>query len=60
MMRESDDLVINFDHQGDFELSVDNGKIKVDVNKLRKIVFRDHKNNVKYTFSKLQTDPLHE
>lgn len=60
MMKESDDLVINFDHKGDFILSVDNGEIKVDVSKLRKIVFRDHLNNVRYTFSKLQTDPLYE
>lgn len=59
MMKE-DDLLINFDHNGDFELFTDNGKIIVDVSKLRKIVFRDHKNNIKYTFSKLQTDPLYD
>ena len=59
MMKE-DDLQINFDHDGIFKLFVDNGEIKVDVSKLRKIVFRDHKNNIRYTFSKIQTDPLYD
>jgi len=45
-----------FDHEGEFELSVDNGTINVDVNSVERIIFTDHKNMVRYTFSKIRTE----
>ena len=45
-----------FDHEGDFEISVNNGTLFVDVNSIQKIVFTDHTNMIRYTFSKFRTE----
>ena len=44
-----------FDHEGDFEISVDNGTMIVDMNSVQRIVFTDHTNMIQYTFSKFRT-----
>ncbi len=47
-----------FDHEGDFEISVDNGLLFVDMNSIQKIVFTDHTNMIRYTFSKFRTEMI--
>lgn len=48
--------ILYFDHEGDFEISVDNGTLFVDMNSIKKIVFTDHTNMIRYTFSKFRTE----
>ena len=45
-----------FDHEGDFEISVDNGAMIVDMNSVQRIIFTDHTNMVRYTFSKMRIE----
>ena len=45
-----------FDHEGDFEISVDSGSLIVDVNLIQRIIFTDHANMIRYTFSKVRTE----
>ena len=47
-----------FDHDGDFEISVDNGAMIVDMNSVQRIVFTDHTNMIRYTFSKFRTEMI--
>ena len=47
-----------FDHEGDFEISIDNGILFVDMNSIQKIVFTDHTNMIQYTFSKFRTEMI--
>jgi len=47
-----------FDHEGDFEISVENGILFVDMNSIKKIVFTDHTNLIRYTFSKFRTETI--
>ena len=47
-----------FDHEGEFELSVDNGTMSVDVNSVERIIFTDHTNMMRYTFSKIRTEMI--
>ena len=47
-----------FDHEGDFEISVDNGIMIVDMNSIQRIVFTDHTNMIQYTFSKFRTETI--
>lgn len=47
-----------FDHEGDFEISVENGTLFVDINSIQKIVFTDHANMMQYTFSKFRTEMI--
>ena len=47
-----------FDHEGDFEISVENGTLYVDMNSIQKIVFTDHANMIRYTFSKFRTEMI--
>ena len=45
-----------FDHEGNFEISVDGGVMTVDMNSVHKIIFTDHANMIRYTFSKMRTE----
>ena len=45
-----------FDHEGDFEILVDNGTMIVDMDLIQKIIFTDHTNMKRYTFSKFRTE----
>ena len=45
-----------FDHEGDFQISIDNGTMIVDMNSIQRIVFTDHANMIRYTFSKMRTE----
>jgi len=47
-----------FDHEGDFEISVENGTLYVDMNSIQKIIFTDHANMIRYTFSKFRTEMI--
>lgn len=47
-----------FDHEGDFEISVENETLYVDMNSIQKIVFTDHANMIRYTFSKFRTEMI--
>ena len=47
-----------FDHEGDFEITVENDVLFVDMNSIQKIVFTDHANKMRYTFSKFKTDMI--
>ena len=47
-----------FDHEGDFEISIDNGTMIVDMNSVQRIIFTDHVNMIRYTFSKVRTEML--
>lgn len=47
-----------FDHEGEFEISVDNGTMTVDMNSVEKIIFTDHANMMRYTFSKIRTEMI--
>lgn len=49
---------IVFDHDGDFTLEVDNGVMVVDISIVQKIVFQDHENGIKYSFSKVLTESM--
>ncbi len=49
---------IYFDHEGDFEISVENKILSVDMNSIQKIVFTDHTNMIQYTFSKFRTEMI--
>ncbi|MCE2505359.1 MAG: hypothetical protein J4F36_02540 [Nitrosopumilaceae archaeon] len=44
------------DHEGDFEITVENDVLFVDMNSIQKIIFTDHSNKIRYTFSKFKTD----
>ena len=45
-----------FDHEGDFEISVERDVLIIDMNSIQKIVFTDHTNLMRYTFSKMRTE----
>ncbi|WP_316504843.1 hypothetical protein [Nitrosopumilus sp.] len=47
-----------FDHEGDFEISVDNGILFVDMSSIQKIVFTDHTKMIRYTFSKFRIEMI--
>ena len=47
-----------FDHEGDFEISVDNGTMVIDMNSIQKIMFTDHTNMIRYTFSKFRSEMI--
>ena len=47
-----------FDHEGDFEISVENETLYVDMNSIQKIVFTDNANMIRYTFSKFRTEMI--
>ena len=47
-----------FDHDGDFELLVDNETMIVDMDLIQKIIFTDHTNMKRYTFSKFRTEMI--
>ena len=47
-----------FDHEGDFEILVDNGAMIVDMDLIQKIIFTDHTNMKRYTFSKFRTEMI--
>ena len=47
-----------FDHEGDFEILVDNGTMIVDMDLIQKIIFTDHTNMKRYTFSKFRTEMI--
>lgn len=49
---------IYFDHEGDFEILIDNGKMTVDMNSVQRIIFTDHANMIRYTFSKARTEDM--
>ncbi|HJJ21635.1 MAG: hypothetical protein O2834_03845 [Crenarchaeota archaeon] len=49
-----------FDHEGQFEMSVDDGILTVDVNSVERIIFTDHANMIKYTFSKIRTEMIND
>ena len=49
---------IYFDHEGDFEILIDNGKMTVDINSVQRIIFTDHANLIRYTFSKARTQTI--
>ena len=48
--------ILYFDHEGDFEISVDRGAMIIDMNSVHKIVFTDHANMIRYTFSKIRAE----
>ena len=45
-----------FDHEGEFEVLLENKEISVDMSLVEKIIFTDHENMIRYTFSKIRTD----
>ena len=47
-----------FDHEGDFEISVENEILSVDMSLIQKIIFTDHTNMKRYTFSKFRTEMI--
>ena len=47
-----------FDHEGDFEISVEDETLFVDMNSIQKIIFTDHANMIRYTFSKFRTEMI--
>ena len=47
-----------FDHEGDFEISVENETLFVDMNLIQKIIFTDHTNMIRHTFSKFRTEMI--
>ena len=47
-----------FDHEGDFEILVDNGTMIVDMDLIQKIIFTDHTNMKRYIFSKFRTEMI--
>ena len=54
----SDRKTIYFDHEGDFEILVDDGELQVDMQTIQKIIFTDHKNKIRYLFSKFRTEMM--
>ena len=57
-MMHSDKKTIYFDHEGDFEILVDDGELQVDMQTIQKIVFTDHQNKIRYLFSKFRTETV--
>ena len=51
---------LHFDHEGDFEISLDNDTMVVDMNSIQRIIFTDHANMIRYTFSKARTEMIDE
>ena len=51
---------IYFDHEGDFEILIDNGTMIVDMNSVQRIIFTDHTNMIRYTFSKMRTEMVND
>ena len=47
-----------FDHEGDFEILVDNGTLLVDMSSIQRIVFTDHTKMIRYTFSKFRIETI--
>lgn len=47
---------LHFDHEGEFEILVEDRALAVDMSLVERIVFTDHENMVRYTFSKIRTD----
>lgn len=56
----NDRNTLYFDHEGDFEITVENNVLSVDINSIQKIIFTDHANMVRYTFSKFRTDMVND
>lgn len=52
--------ILYFDHEGDFKITVENDILSVDMNSIQKIVFTDHTNMMRYTFSKFRTDTIND
>ncbi len=53
-----DRKTIYFDHKGDFEILADDETFQVDMQSIQKIVFTDHKNKIRYLFSKFRTEMI--
>ncbi|WP_299291698.1 hypothetical protein [Nitrosopumilus sp.] len=53
-----DKKTIYFDHEGDFEILVEDEALEVDMQLIQKIVFTDHENKIRYLFSKFRTEMI--
>ena len=53
-----DRKTIYFEHEGDFEILVEDGELQVDMQTIQKIIFTDHKNKIRYLFSKFRTEMI--
>ena len=53
-----DKKTLYFDHEGDFEILLDDDTLEIDMHSIQKIVFTDHKNKIRYLFSKFRTEMI--
>lgn len=47
---------LHFDHEGEFEILAEDRALSVDMSLVERIIFTDHENMIRYTFSKIRTE----